>query len=170
MPKMHVFILGDRLVPVSEADRQRWSRLPRGPELVADIKKERSLPQHRMVRKLIALVAEAMREGPDGMAEMDDETVLTDLMCATGYAQVRDMTEFERQIYGANPGSKIAHRRSTAFDNMDMSEYGRFADRAAAFLMNVHVPWLAECVAGREAINILIKMGANPDGAMFRGD
>ncbi len=167
MPKFDAFILGSQLVPCRETDRARWDRLPRGKELQVTIKAERSGPQHRMSRKLIASVAEAYRDGPDGLIDVNDEIVLTDLMCGTGYAQTRLMSPFERQIYHGDAASKIAFRPSTKFDSMDRDEYGRFIDRARDFLMHFHSDWLPESLPGREALQILDKMGAKPGGGIY---
>lgn len=160
MPSLTAYLLGDRLYPADEASRLRWCRIPRGPELDVSIVRSRSLPQHRMSRKLVASVTEAMRDGPDGIADADDEWTMTTLSLAGGVAQVRPMSPLERRFYGDGP--IVAMRRSTRFEAMDSGEYTRWLDGAASFLMLPQWGWLADSRPGRDAMNILAKMRAEP--------
>lgn len=160
MSTLTAFMLRDRLYPVDEASRLRWGRIPRGPELDVSIVRRRSLPQLRMARKLVASVTEAMRDGPDGIADTNDEWTMTTLSLAAGTGIVRPMSPLERRFYGDGP--IVAMRRSTAFDRMDSGEFTRWLDGAASFLMLPEWGWIADSRPGRDAMNILAKMRAEP--------
>lgn len=160
MADFSCFLIGDRIVPVAAADRERWGRIPRGPELRASIRRPRSGPQDRMGRKLIASVTEAFRDGPDGMADVDDETTLTMLQCATGRALVREMTPLEKRVYGDGP--VVAFRQSTRFSAMTGDQFTRTLDGWADFLARPEFGWLSESEAGRDALSILRKMRRIP--------
>lgn len=164
MPSLNAFMLGDRLYPADEASRIRWGRIPRGPLLKVSIVRPRSNPQHDMAWGLISHVTEALRDGPDGLMDADDEGTLTTISLGSGNAHWRHMTPFERRLYPPEP--IVAMRRSIRFQNMDGTQFSYWLHGAASFLMMPQFHWLADSRPGRDALNILAKMRAEPPAGL----
>jgi hypothetical protein len=161
MPLLRAYLLGDRLIPADGASLARWERLPRGTPhpLEVTINNPRTNPIHRgFWGAMISNTSEALRDGPSGLSEADDEWVLTMFASAAGMAAARPQTEFEQKIYGGGP--TVAARFSTRFANMDQTTFMRLVGGARDVLALSGFAWLEDHPRGREARAFARKLGA----------